>query len=95
MADFKQVGDDTGAGNGMTMGNYDQALCKKFELVQHIEDVDEKVDMMCEEMEALQKGMAALSEQSNAKYLYNDLLAESLIKKDKDINTLHNRVLDL
>jgi hypothetical protein len=46
-------------------------------------------------LEALQRGVAALAEQMDAKDLYTDLLSQSLVKKDKDITTLRHKVYDL
>jgi hypothetical protein len=53
------------------------------------------VDLINEDIESLQKSIEIIAEQNVAKDFQNDLLSQTLIKKDKDIVTLRARVLDL
>ena len=91
----QQVSDERGDSHSNNIGDDDDAINGLTCEIELIHLIDDKVDTMGSELESLQRGVAALAEQIDARDLYTDLLSQSLVKKDKDITTLRNKVYDL
>jgi hypothetical protein len=89
------VGDNTGAGGASNMVEDDSALASIMKDLEQIHILDDKVDTLVSEVETLQKSLVRVTELNMAKDLQYDLMSKSIIKKDKDIIVLRNRVLDL
>jgi hypothetical protein len=91
----EQVSDEGGAGNSNNIEPNDTAINDMADQIELVHLIDDKVDCMGGEIEILQRGIASLAEQIDARDLYSDLLAQSLVKKDKDIDILRKKVYDL